>query len=229
MARIEHIRKAREAADEALGLDWTGMAHARCPRPRSSPPRSMIANHADATKLHSSRGARGGTEPGIARVMAAQGARVALLDLDGAGVEKTAAELAVPGIALACDVAVESAATAAVGTVVKRLGGLDTREQRGRRTRPATRTPRIPPPAAGGWMTCRRRRGTNILQNLKTTFVTRRAAGRPKDPRGRGHREHRLDRGAGSVPDAAGLCGGESRRDLADQEPGRGLPAYDIR
>src|SRR4249920_641639 len=66
-----------------------------------------------------------GIGAGIARVMAAQGARVALLDLDGAGAEKIAAELAVPGMALACDVAVEDAATAAVAAVVKRLGGLD--------------------------------------------------------------------------------------------------------
>ena len=59
-------------------------------------------------------GARG-IGAGIARVMAGQGARVALLDLDGADAEKTAAALPVPGIALACDVAVEAAATAAVG------------------------------------------------------------------------------------------------------------------
>ena len=51
-------------------------------------------------------GARG-IRAGIARVMAAQGAKVALLDLDGAEAERTAAALSVPGIALACDVAVE--------------------------------------------------------------------------------------------------------------------------
>ena len=69
-------------------------------------------------------GARG-TGAGIARVLAAQGARVAVLDLDGTEAETTAAALASPGLALACDVAVEDDVTAAVRTVVERLGGLD--------------------------------------------------------------------------------------------------------
>ena len=49
-------------------------------------------------------GARG-IGAGIARVLASQGARVAILDLDLAEAEKTAASLAVPGIAVACDAA----------------------------------------------------------------------------------------------------------------------------
>jgi len=49
-------------------------------------------------------GARG-IGAGIARVMASQGARVAVLDLDGAEAEKTTAGLPTPGMALACDVA----------------------------------------------------------------------------------------------------------------------------
>ncbi len=69
-------------------------------------------------------GARG-IGAGIARVMAAQGARVAVLDLDGAEAEKTAAGLPKPGMALACDVAVEGDVAAAVRTVVERFGGLD--------------------------------------------------------------------------------------------------------
>src|SRR5262245_2795400 len=69
-------------------------------------------------------GARG-IGAGIARVMAAQGARVALLDLDRVEAEKTAAGLATPGLALACDVAIEADVAAAVRTVVEALGALD--------------------------------------------------------------------------------------------------------
>jgi len=69
-------------------------------------------------------GARG-IGAGIVRALAAQGARVAVLDLDGAEAEKTVGSLAVPGMALACDVAVEADVAAAVRTVVERFGGLD--------------------------------------------------------------------------------------------------------
>ena len=53
-------------------------------------------------------GARG-IGAGIARVMAGQGARVAVLDRDGPEAEKTAAMLPAPGMAVACDVAIEAA------------------------------------------------------------------------------------------------------------------------
>jgi len=69
-------------------------------------------------------GARG-IGAGIARVLAAQGARVAVLDLDGVEAEKTAAALASPGMAVACDVAVEAETAKAVRGVVDRFGGLD--------------------------------------------------------------------------------------------------------
>jgi NAD(P)-dependent dehydrogenase (short-subunit alcohol dehydrogenase family) len=69
-------------------------------------------------------GARG-IGAGIARTMAGLGARVALLDLDGAEAEKTAAGLPTPGMAVTCDVAVETDVAAAVQTVVERFGGLD--------------------------------------------------------------------------------------------------------
>ena len=66
-------------------------------------------------------GARG-IGAGIARTMASEGSRVALLDLDGAEAEKTAAGLSTPGMAVACDVAVETDVAAAVQTVVERFG-----------------------------------------------------------------------------------------------------------
>src|SRR4029453_5944368 len=61
----------------------------------------------------------------IARAMSGQGARVALLDRDGPEAEKTAAGLPAPGLAVACDVAIEADVGAAVSVVVERFGGLD--------------------------------------------------------------------------------------------------------
>ena len=122
-------------------------------------------------------GARG-IGAGIARVMAAQGARVALLDLDGAGAEKTAAELPVPGMALACDVAVEAAVAAAVEAVVKRFGGLDILVNNAGLGR-GPLDPTTTHPAAGGWRLDDMSTASwdeYLTQNLKTTFVTTKAA-----------------------------------------------------
>ncbi|HEX8495663.1 MAG TPA: 3-oxoacyl-ACP reductase FabG [Actinomycetales bacterium] len=67
-------------------------------------------------------GARG-IGAATARRLHADGARVALLDLDGAAAEATAAELG--GLGLACDVTDTAAVEAAVQRVVAELGGLD--------------------------------------------------------------------------------------------------------
>ena len=69
-------------------------------------------------------GARG-IGAGIATVMAQQGARVGILDLDGATAAETAAGLAVPGVGMACDVIIEDELQAAVRETVAKLGGLD--------------------------------------------------------------------------------------------------------
>src|SRR5579885_696902 len=69
-------------------------------------------------------GARG-IGAGIARVMAAQGARVAVLDLDGEQAEKTAADLPGQSLGLACDVAQEVEVQRAVERVAAQFGGLD--------------------------------------------------------------------------------------------------------
>ena len=132
-------------------------------------------------------GARG-IGAGIARVMAAQGARVALLDLDGAGAEKTAAGLAVPGMALACDVAVEAAVAAAVEAVVKRLGGLDIVVNNAGVGR-GPLDPTTTHPAAGGWRVAEMSTASwdeYLSQNLKTAFVTTKAAARYLKMRGGG-------------------------------------------
>ena len=132
-------------------------------------------------------GARG-IGAGIAQVMAGQGAKVALLDLDGADAEKTAAALPVPGIALACDVAVEAAATAAVGVVVKRLGGLDIVVNNAGAGR-GPLDPNTTHPAAGGWRMDDMSTASwdeYLSQNLKTTFVTTKAAAPHLKARGGG-------------------------------------------
>jgi NAD(P)-dependent dehydrogenase (short-subunit alcohol dehydrogenase family) len=77
-----------------------------------------------ANKVALITGGARGIGAAIARAMADQGARVALLDLDGAEAEKTAAELTL-GMALACDVGVEAGVASAVRAVVARFGTLD--------------------------------------------------------------------------------------------------------
>jgi NAD(P)-dependent dehydrogenase (short-subunit alcohol dehydrogenase family) len=69
-------------------------------------------------------GARG-IGAGIARALAEEGARVALLDVDAVEAEKTAASFPVAGIGIAADVSTEAAAAEATEKVVARFGGLD--------------------------------------------------------------------------------------------------------
>ncbi|MFJ8111038.1 SDR family NAD(P)-dependent oxidoreductase [Streptomyces sp. NPDC096132] len=51
--------------------------------------------------------------------------RVALLDIDGPGAERAAAEIAGDALAVGCDITDADAVTAAVKTVVERFGGID--------------------------------------------------------------------------------------------------------
>jgi NAD(P)-dependent dehydrogenase (short-subunit alcohol dehydrogenase family) len=60
-----------------------------------------------------------------ARRLAARGARLALLDIDGAEAERAAATLPGGALALTVDVADRAAVTDAVADVVDRLGGID--------------------------------------------------------------------------------------------------------
>jgi NAD(P)-dependent dehydrogenase (short-subunit alcohol dehydrogenase family) len=118
-------------------------------------------------------GARG-IGAGIARVMASQGARVAILDLDGAEAEKTAAALPVPGLAVACDVAAEADVARAVLMVVERFGGLDIVVNnagvgRGPSDPNAPQHPGTDTMSAVVW-------DEYLSQNLKTTFLTTKAA-----------------------------------------------------
>src|SRR5262245_3502551 len=142
-------------------------------------------------------GARG-IGAGIARVMAAHGARVALLDLDGAEAEKTASDLPVPGLALACDAAIEPAVVAAVGAVVQRLGGLDIVVNNAGVGR-APLDPTTTHSAMGGWRVDEMSTASwdeYLSQNLKTAFVTTKAAAR-----------HLKARGGGAIVNIASIAG----------------------
>jgi NAD(P)-dependent dehydrogenase (short-subunit alcohol dehydrogenase family) len=142
-------------------------------------------------------GARG-IGAGIARVLATQGARVALLDLDGAEAEKTAGGLPGSAMALACDVAVEREVAVAVRTVVERFGGLDVLVNNAGVGRGPV-DPSIARPAGG-------RLGADgmsaevwdeqLAQNLRTTFVTTKVAA-----------PHLKARGGGSIVNIASIAG----------------------
>lgn len=69
-------------------------------------------------------GARG-IGAGIARCLSAEGARVAIVDLDGPEAESTAAALGGGAIGLASDVSHATQAADAVEEIVARLGGID--------------------------------------------------------------------------------------------------------
>jgi NAD(P)-dependent dehydrogenase (short-subunit alcohol dehydrogenase family) len=112
-------------------------------------------------------GARG-IGAAIGHVLAAQGARVALLDLDGTEAEKTAAALP-RAMALACDVGVESEVTTAVRAVVAQFGGLDILVNNAGIGRPVGRGGRVDDMSAAEW-------DEQLAQDLRTTFVTTKAA-----------------------------------------------------
>ena len=70
-------------------------------------------------------GAARGIGAGIAQRLASEGASVAVLDLDQAAAEETAAGLGSGALGLACDVSDADAVEAAVTRVVEDLGGVD--------------------------------------------------------------------------------------------------------
>jgi NAD(P)-dependent dehydrogenase (short-subunit alcohol dehydrogenase family) len=141
-------------------------------------------------------GARG-IGAGIASVMAAKGARVALLDLDGAQAERTAAGLPTPGMALACDVAIEADVAAAVRTVVERLGGLDVVVNNAGAGRGAADV-NAARPAGGGRVDDMAASAWDewLSQNLRTTFLATKAAV-----------PHLRTRGGGAIVNIASIAG----------------------
>ena len=113
-------------------------------------------------------GARG-IGAAIAGAMAGQGARVALLDRDGTEAEKIAAALPTPGMALACDVAVEADVGAAMQALVERSGGLDILVNNAGVGRPVGRSGRVADMSAAEW-------DEQLAQDLRTAFVMTKAA-----------------------------------------------------
>lgn len=118
-------------------------------------------------------GARG-IGAGIAAVMARQGARVAILDLDGEQAAATAAALPIPGVGLACDVIVEDQLRDALRAAVAALGGLDIMVNNAGAGRGPVDPSALPAAAAGGgrvedmdpaaW-------DEQLAQNLRSTFL----------------------------------------------------------
>lgn len=142
-------------------------------------------------------GARG-IGAGIARVMAGQGARVAVLDLDGAEAEKTAAGLPAAGMGLACDVAVEADVARVVKKVVERFGGLDIVVNNAGAGR-APLDPNVTRPTGGGGRVDEMSQESwdeQLSQNLRTTFVTTKTAA-----------PHLKARGGGAIVNIASIAG----------------------
>lgn len=116
-------------------------------------------------------GARG-IGAGIAKVMAEQGAKVAILDLDGETAAHTAASLAIPGMGLACDVIVDGALQTAVKQVTDAFGGLDIMVNNAGAGRgpmdpaitPSTRAANVEGMSAEMW-------DEQLAQNLRSTFL----------------------------------------------------------
>jgi NAD(P)-dependent dehydrogenase (short-subunit alcohol dehydrogenase family) len=147
-----------------------------------------------AGKLAIVTGGARGIGAGIARALAVQGARVAILDLDLAEAEKTAAGLPGPGIALACGAAAEHGAAKAVQIVVERFGGLDVVVNnagvgRGPSDPRAPAHPGLQGMSADVW-------DDYLAQNLRTTFVTTKAA-----------LPHLKARGGGAIVNIASIAG----------------------
>lgn len=70
-------------------------------------------------------GAAGAIGAAIARAFAAEGAQIALLDLDGAACEALAGELGAGAVALGCDVTCPAAVEQAFAAIRERFGGVD--------------------------------------------------------------------------------------------------------
>jgi NAD(P)-dependent dehydrogenase (short-subunit alcohol dehydrogenase family) len=115
----------------------------------------------------------------IARAMSGEGARVAILDLDGAEAQRAAADLPVPGMAVACDAALEADVTAAVHAVVDRLGGLDVLVNNAGLGRPVGTSGRAADTSAEAW-------DEQLAQDLRSTFVVTKAAAPHLKARGQG-------------------------------------------
>jgi meso-butanediol dehydrogenase / (S,S)-butanediol dehydrogenase / diacetyl reductase len=137
-------------------------------------------------------GARG-IGAGIARCLAAAGARLALIDLDGAEAEATAKTLGVDAIGLAADVSQEAQAGNAVATVAERFGAIDIVVNNAGGGNPNLGGAAIGNPFTNidqaGW-------DEQLATNLRTAFAMTKAA-----------IPHLQRRGAGSIVNIASIAG----------------------
>jgi len=122
-------------------------------------------------------GARG-IGAGIGRVLARQGATVALIDLDGQEAERTAGSLATPGMGFACDVAEEQQIAAGIARVIERFGRLDILANNAGAGRGPIDLTAAPTGGGGGRVDDMAQESWDqqLAQNLRTTFVTTKAA-----------------------------------------------------
>ena len=136
-------------------------------------------------------GARG-IGAGIARCMAAEGARLALIDLDGADAEATAAALGVEAIGLAADISDETQSRTAIEKVISRFGGLDILVNNAGGGGPQSLS------AVGNPFTRIEQAGWDdqVATNLRTTFAATKAA-----------IPHLQQRGGGSIVNIASIAG----------------------
>jgi NAD(P)-dependent dehydrogenase (short-subunit alcohol dehydrogenase family) len=142
-------------------------------------------------------GARG-IGAGIARIMAGRGAHIAILDLDGAEAEKTAAGLAESGLGMACDVAVEADLRQAVQVVVDRFGGLDILVNNAGAGRAPLDPTVIRATGGGGHVDDMSPESWDewLSQNLRTTFLATKLSG-----------PHLKARGGGAIINIASIAG----------------------
>jgi NAD(P)-dependent dehydrogenase (short-subunit alcohol dehydrogenase family) len=138
-------------------------------------------------------GARG-IGAGIARCLAAEGASVGIVDIDGAEAEKTAASLEGKALGVAADVSDEAQAAQAVERVARELGGLDILANNagagtGQENPSDFVAPGIENYTQAGW-------DAMIANNLRTTFLTTKAAV-----------PHLKARGAGAIVNIASIAG----------------------
>jgi NAD(P)-dependent dehydrogenase (short-subunit alcohol dehydrogenase family) len=120
-------------------------------------------------------GARG-IGAGIAAAMARQGARIAILDLDGEQAAATAAALPTPALGLPCDVILEPPLQEALRRVVEAFGGLDIMVNNAGAGRGPIDT--AAPPAGGGRLEDMAPASWDdqFAQNLRSTFLGTKAA-----------------------------------------------------
>jgi NAD(P)-dependent dehydrogenase (short-subunit alcohol dehydrogenase family) len=149
-------------------------------------------------------GAARGIGAGIARCLAAEGARVAVVDIDGAEAEKTAAGLGGDALGIAADVSEEVEIARVTERVADELGGLDVLVNNagagtGREDISQIGGPGVEHQTQASW-------DAQLANNLRTTFVASKAA-----------IPHLRARGGGSIVNIASI---------AALMPSPSLPAY---